>query len=192
MSAPRDFEITFAAAGEREIKARGRLIRVLEAPESHVFITVQGGAELKRRDGQGVSTGADFFERFTVRSEVAQTVRVVVADDPQDDDRNAVSVTASATIEPANTLGAGGDVSIPAASAADLIAADTTRLGVLIVNPVTNTAAVRVGGSGVGATSGVLLEPGESVTLSTSDLVRGYNTHASAAQSLNVLPLRRV
>lgn len=190
MGSPRDYYETFTGAGTREIRARGRHLRILEAPAAVVFVSLDGSSELERRAGQGINFGT-FFDRITIRSAVAQTVQVCVSDERQDDDQESVSVTVSATLTPGNTLGAGGDVAIPGASAAVVIAADADRLAVTIVNPVTNTDPVRVGGLGVGAAAGIELYPSDSYTLATTDAVYVYNGKASA-QTVQVLPLRNV
>jgi hypothetical protein len=190
MSSPRDYYLTFSGAATREIRARGRFLRVLEAPAAAVFLAFDGSTELERRAGQGVNYGGT-FNRFTVRSTVAQTVLVCVSDDRQDDDQESVSVSVSATVTPGNTLSAGGDVSIPALSSQQLAAADADRLALIVANPVNNTDPVRVGGSGVNASSGIELQPGDSITIASTAAVYGYNPKGSA-QSVQVLPVQDV
>lgn len=190
MGSPRDYYLTFGGAGSREIKARGRFLRVLDAPAASVFLAFDGSTELERRAGQGINFGG-WFERFTVRSTVAQTVLVCVSDERQDDDQESVSVSVAATLAPGNTLGAGGDVNIAGASSALLAAGDATRLALVVANPATNTDPVRVGGAGVGAASGIELSPGDSITLATTAAVHGYNPKAGA-QTVQVLPVRQV
>jgi len=186
---PRDYEITFAGAGEREIFARARYVRVLDAT-GDVFIKADDASEVKRVKGQALNLETG-FSKITIRSAIAQTVRVVLASLPQDDASTSVNATVSATVAPANTLDAGGDVNILATSSALLSAGDVTRMALIVSNPASNTAAVRVGGAGVGAASGVAIEPGESITLATTAAVYGYNT-SSGAQSVQVLPMREV
>lgn len=190
MSSPRDYYLTFTGAGIQEIKARGRFLRVLSAPSAPVFLAFDGSTELERRAGQGVNYGGA-FNRIAVRSTVAQTVLVCVSDERQDDDQEEVSVSVAATVAPGNTLGAGGDVSIPATSSNVLSASDATRLALIVANPPGNTDPVRVGGAGVNASSGIELQPGDSITLATTAAVHAYNPKGSA-QSVQVLPVREV
>lgn len=179
MREPRDFSLTFGGAGQREVKATGRHLRVLDTPSAEVFISIDAGSELQRGAGQAINV-PDGFSRFMVRSTVAQTVRVTVSDVPQDDARSNVALNVSASVAPGDDLDNGGDVSVPATSSAQVIAASATRLAVIITNPEGNAAPVRVGKSGVGAASGIPLEPGDSVTLATTAAVHVYNTHSSA------------
>lgn len=190
MGSPRDYALTFAGAGIQEIKARGRFIRILEAPSSNVWVEVDGGSELKRVAGQDVDFGGD-FNRFRIRSAVAQTVLLTVSDTRQADDQESVSVSVSATVTPGNTLNNDAEVSVPAVSTATVKAAAATTLAVNVYNPVGNTREVRVGTTGVGATTGRTLEPGDDITLATEAAVAVYNPHSSA-QTVEVVSIAEV
>ncbi len=185
MSGPRDFSLTFGGAAEREIKAAGRYLRVLATPTADVFISIDGGSELQRGAGQQVHVPAG-FTRFSVRSAVAQTVRISTSETSQDDARSNVALSVSATVAPGADVGNGGDVSILAASSAQVLAANLNRLAAIITNLTANTVAVRVGKAGVGAASGIPLDPGDSVTLATTAAIHVYNPH-SGAQTVSAL-----
>lgn len=185
MSGPRDFSLTFGGAGQQEIKASGRFLRVLATPVADVFLSIDGGSELQRGAGQQVHV-PDGFRRFTVRSAVAQTVRVSSSETGQDDARSNVALSVSASVTPGADVGNGGDVAVPATSAAQVLAANLNRLAAIITNPTANTVAVRVGKAGVGAASGIPLDPGDSVTLATTSAISVYNPH-SGAQTVSAL-----
>jgi len=50
---------------------------------------------------------------------------------------------------------------------------------------------VRIGTTGVAAATGYPLEPGETLVISTTAAISGYNADA-AAQNIHVLPLRTI
>ena len=189
MGAPRDFSLSFGGAGIQEIRAVGRFIRILEAPTSNIWVEVDAGSELKRVAGQDVDNGAP-FSRFRIRSAVAQTILLTVSDTRQADDQESVSVSVSATVAPGNTLPTGGDVSIPALSSATVLAADATRLAGIVHN--LSDQALRIGGAGVGAATGVPLDPGEKIAIASTAIIAAYNPHATVAKSVAVLPIREV
>ncbi len=190
MSTPRDYALTFSGAGTQEVGAVGRFLRVLSAPSSGAFFSINGGTELFRQQGQSINLDSE-FDRVRVRSTVAQTVRFTVSDIPQDDNSQELVATVTATIAAGDTLTSTADQSVVAASASQVIAGRADRLTVTIKNLASNAAPIRVGDASVTATRGHELAPGESVTLSTTSAVFVYNTHA-AAQSVSILEVRDV
>lgn len=191
MGSPRDYQLTFGGAGSQEVRAQGRFVRVLSAPSGAVWIALDGGSELERRDGQGINYGGS-FRRLAVRSAVAQTVLLCVSDDRQDDDRESASISVTANIAAGVNLVSTADVAIGAGASAVVVAANAARLSVTVKNLNANTASIRVGESGsVGAARGHEIGPGESITLSTTSAVSAFNTGAGA-QSVSVLEVRSV
>ena len=188
MDTPREFSLTFGGAGEQEIKARGRYLRLYDTPSAAVYVSVGGGSEVLRQAGQSVNVSGH-FDRFRIRSTVAQTVRVAISDVPQDDNAQSVAVSVSATISPGATLTAGGDVSCLSAVSTQVAAANLSRKSIIIANLTSNTDPVRVGGVGVTATGGYELLPGDSIELAVTSAVYVYNTGAGA-QSVNVLEIQ--
>lgn len=194
MSAPRQYTLTFGGAGSQEIKAQGLSCVILSVSSADVYLTIDSGSELKKGAGQGVNLGAGAtpFNRFTVRSTVAQTVLVEVADVPQPDNQEAVAVSVTANVAAGNDLDNGGDVSVPATSSAVLLAADAGyRLAALIRNPSSNTETIRIGKTGVGAASGYPLEPGDAVAIAYDGAIYAYNPGATA-QSVSALGIRSI
>jgi hypothetical protein len=191
MGAPREYVLTFAGAGSQPIQVKGKHLRVTEAPVDAVFVTLEDGSEIKRAAGQGINDAGDFGRgRLSIRSTVAQTVRIIVAEEEQPDNSANISVSVNATVAAGATIETASDVSIPATSAAIVLAGDPDTKAVTVTSLDTNTDVIRVGETGgVGATRGHPLYPGDSVTLATTATVRAYNTGAGA-QSVAVLAVK--
>lgn len=184
MGAPRDESLVFAGAGVREVNYLGRHIRVRAAPSGSVFIKLDNASEeFERAAGEqlNLAPGDPPFQRIRIRSAVAQTVHLTFADVPQDDNRSNVALSVSAAIEPGDVIDNGGDVTVPGTSAADVMAGDPDTLAVTITSLESNdpSAPLRVGTTGVGASSGTPIYPGDSLTLVTTATVRVYNPHGT-------------
>jgi hypothetical protein len=191
MGAPREYVLTFSGAGSQPIQVKGRHLRVTEAPVAPVFVTLENGTEIKRAAGQGINDAGDFGRgRLLIRSTVAQSVRIIVAEEEQPDNAANISVAVSATVAPGATLESAADVAIPATSSDIVFAGDPNTKAVTVTSLDTNTDVIRVGETGaVGAARGHPLYPGDSVTLATTATVRAYNTGAGA-QSVAVLAVK--
>jgi hypothetical protein len=191
-----DYSFTFAGAGEesRDIPA-GNHVRILEAT-GDVYLAINNGPFRRRTQGwaETVEPGGAPITKITVKSLIAQSI-LIGAGRGETDDGETLNVNVTATVTPGNTIGAGGDVALPAGvgGATTLVsAADATALTVLLKADIANTETIRVGGAGVGAAGGYPLEPGESVSLSTTAAIWAYNPSAVAAQNIHVLPMRSV
>lgn len=185
---PTDHLITFAGAGSVRIPDSGRYVRIIEATGDVYLKLDDVSTELKR--GVKSQVSSEGFSAVVVRSAIAQTIRLCISDQPQDEGRDDVAVTTSASIVPGNTFEGSADVALAAATATQIIGADATRLGVLIKNPSSNTASVRIGGAAtVGAAQGIELEPGESIPVATTAAVWGYSV---PGESVSVSVVREV
>ena len=71
------------------------------------------------------------------------------------------------------------DVTMVATSVTQIVAALTTRLCTLISSKRTNTQTFRIGDANVGASRGVELAPGESISIETTEAIYGYNPGGS-------------
>lgn len=165
---PTDHLITFSGAGSVRIPDSGRYVRIIEA-SGDVFLKLDDvSTELKR--GVKSQVSSEGFSAVVVRSAIAQTVRLCISDQPQDEGRDDVAVTVSATLIPGNTLEGVADHTPAGVGAEEVLAADADRLAFTLTNPSTNTGVMRVSGSAatVGAARGAILEPGQSIT-------RAYN-----------------
>lgn len=187
---PRDYELTFTGSGTQTVRAEGRYLRVLEAPSAAVYVTMAGGSELKRNAGQGIDAGGP-VNVFSVRSTVAQTVRVTLSDTPQDDNQQTVTASVTATVGPGNTITSTADHSVAGVSTEQVLAGNANRLTAIIKNLNGNSSAIRVGDSAVGASRGHELMPGESIALDTDNAIYVYNSDAGA-QSVSLLEIEDV
>jgi hypothetical protein len=193
MGTPLDFVFTFTGALKVPFAGRGRYVRVLDAPSADLFLSFDSqGMEIQRGAGQSFDCGDFQFNTLFIRSTVAQTVRVSVSDQQQTDDRQNISATISATVDPGNTLETAADVSIAATSADVVFAGDANTRSVTVTSLDSNNAVIRVGELGsVGPTRGHPLYPGDSLTLATTQAIHAYNTGA-AAQDLAVVAVKDV
>lgn len=95
-----------------------------------------------------------------------------------------VSVVSEGT---GTTLGDAADATV-GSTAANILAADTTRRAAIIRAAPTNTANIRLGVlATVGAARGLLVQPGETVTIETTDAIAGY---AATNQTVSILLLK--
>lgn len=183
-----DHQAVFGGAGERVFDVVGRHVLITEST-GDVYVAFDDQNFVKWRKKSNINAGY-FFKRITIKSLIAQTVEFVVSDEMQQEGRDDVAVTTTASITPGNTFEGVADVALVAITATQIIAADATRLGVLIKNPSSNTASIRIGANGsVGAAQGIELEPGESIPVATTAAVWGYSV---PGESVSVSVVREV
>lgn len=178
MGTPVDRSITFAGPGQQPVQLAGRFIRVLGADASGVTLTPHPGSPLLRYAGQDVDAGPGGFQAFDVAVTVASTVQLCVSDTRQADNSTTVTATVSATVSPGGTLSNGGDTACATAVATQLAAGNVNGLSVMVKSSATNDyplGTVRVGTTGVGAASGIEINPGESLTFDTTAPIFAYN-----------------
>lgn len=180
-----DHTAVFGGAGERVFDTRGRHV-LITAATGDVYVAFDDQKFVKWRKKSNIDAGYT-FSRVTIKTLVAQTVEFITSDQRQDEGRDDVAVTVSATIASGDNIVTAPDVSIAATSSGVIVAANANRLAVILKNLTSNAAIIRIGESGgVGAARGHPLDPGESISLSTKSAIYGYNTH-SVAQSISVL-----
>ena len=75
----------------------------------------------------------------------------------------------------ASVLNSAADVSLAAGATTQIIASLAVRFCVLIGNKSTNAQTFRIGDSNAGATRGIELAPGESVSIETTEAIHGHN-----------------
>lgn len=165
---PTDHTLTFVGAGFVELPFEGQYVRIIEATDDVYLKLDDVSTELVR--GKGSQVGSKGFKKVRVRTLVAQTIIVCLSDEPQDEDRNAISLSVSATLVPGNTFEGVTDHTPAGVGAEQVLAADADRLAFTLTNPSTNTGIMRVSGSAatVSANRGAVLEPGQSIS-------RAYN-----------------
>jgi len=162
MSGPRDFSVDLLAATASRIEARGRFFGIIEAPTAALDVQFDSSAPLRRGPGGSILL-QDYFSRVTLTSALAQTVRVLIADEAQDVSNVVTGGGGGISLTVAETPSTA--VASPAAdvinnAAALVIAANAARLRLTISALSTNTGSVFVQATGAGAGRGVELQPG--------------------------------
>jgi len=76
------------------------------------------------------------------------------------------------------------DVTLTAATATSILASDTVRRDVTICADTANTVGIRIGSVSVSSTSGVIIQPGQSLTLTTTAQIYGFATPAGQKVSI--------
>jgi len=99
---------------------------------------------------------------------------------------NPADAASEVTVTKSNTLDSHGDVTLAATATTLILAADTDRREIIITNLVGNPETLRIGDSGAAAANGDPLAPGETIILTTTDAVYGYNP-GGAGQDVTVI-----
>lgn len=173
-----DHDFVFVGGEFQEFQAVGRYIRIREST-SPVYLTIDGSREIVRNKGEQIDVGRNSY-RVRIRSVVAQNVSVTSSSDKQDDNRNSVALSVSATVAAGNDNQHLVKATIPATSSALIAAANSTRKS-LRVSLLSDAAGyVTLGKSGVGANSGGTLEPGMVDYIDTEGALYAYNPNAVA------------
>lgn len=130
----------------------------------------------------------DSFPTFEITNEGASALTVTMVFGWGEYRYNGVTITGLVQADPVipSGLQTTADVSVPATTAQQVVAANTSRKAVMVGNLGSNAAAVRIGDASVGAARGVELLAGATLTLQTTAAVWAYNGHTSA-QSLQIL-----
>jgi hypothetical protein len=181
---------SFTAGQEIPVSTAGQFLHILSAADP-VQVSIDDGEFITLTQGQGVETN---FQKLRIKSATAQSIQWVTGAGRFVDAAANVNVSTSATVAPGNTLDNGGDVSLiagagPGATTA-IRGADANALTVIIKADAANTETVRIGTTGVNSSQGYPLAPGESVALSTTAAIAGYNPSTTDAQNVHVLPVR--
>lgn len=196
------FQETLANTEARDIPAAGNFIYC----DTATRIRVKAGNaiwELSSRQGVKVD---ETFDSVTVEniSGVSEEIKlragfgqlIVSGEGQAVEVTNAVSIDDAVPLkvkingeEIANTITDAVDVTLTAAVATVLAAANTGRKELLVKNPSSNTDTIRVGSGSVAASRGHPLEPGESIVLTVTAAVYGY---CANAVSLSVTELEYV
>lgn len=172
-----DHTLVFGGAGQRQIMASGRFVRIREA-DGDVFLSIDGAAEIKRRRGEQINTGFDNV-RVYVRSDIAQTVELTASPYSQDDNRTAVSLSTTTTVDPSNNINGVSAKTCLAAGSVQLIAGNAARVRLIVKIPSDQLDGVWLSGAASAANSGDFLEPGERLVLGTTAELWAYGNGTS-------------
>jgi len=167
-----DHTLNFGGAGQQQIHARGRFVRIREA-DGDVFLSIDGAGEIKRRKGEQVNTGFDNV-RIYVRSAIAQVVELTASPHPQDDNRTAVNVNTTTTVDPSNNINGVAAATCPLGGSVQLVGANADRVRLIVKVPSDQTDGVWLSGAGSSANNGDFLEPGERLILGTTAELWAY------------------
>lgn len=148
----------------RIVKHNGQAESAADVPQSFKWKSKAG------EQAQGVE----------IYSAGAQTVHIILTDGEAETMTLGGSIMAESVAS--DTMTTPADVTTGAA--AEIVAANASRKAVTIQALSTNTAVVRVGDSNVGASRGLELQAGQSVTIETTAAIYAYS---AAAQKLAVM-----
>ena len=169
-----DYPFYLGAGEERLLEVAGDFYHILEATDT-VYISLDDDEFNKR--GKGLGENGPFY-RIRVKSDVAQGIRIVAGFGQLNDTRDNVSVTVSATVTPSNNTLAIPDITVPAGTTVQLVAARAGRKSLMLKSLFTNdpSDSVRLGDlASVGAGSGIQMVSGEGVTIETETAYYAYN-----------------
>lgn len=141
----------------------GVTVRFNDGPDGAIFRGLEARGPLRKIEvfnGNGAS--------ITLSLSIAKGLQMV------DRRVSVVGDAAAVEVEGAPSLASQADVSVAATSAAQILAADTTRREALIQNT-DGATTIRVGDSNVGATRGLELAPGDVLILATQGAIHAYN-----------------
>lgn len=173
-----DSTLTFTGGELQEVQAIGRYLRIREAT-SAVYLTFNGGREIKRQKGEQIDLGNDFANlRIGVRSIVAQTVEITSALNPQSDNRAVVNANVNTTIESGNDNAHLPKVTINANSSAQLAPANALRKSLRVSLLSSASGYVLLGKSGIAALQGGSLEEGMVDYIDTTGALFAYNPNS--------------
>lgn len=183
-------------AGTPQYMPGGQYFRVMDA-DAALTLTFYGADRQPIAEASGVLGGfsvdaekfADFlggrvFSQVMIESATNQTIQVVSSSVLISYDRLTGVVDTLPTA--GTTLDSVADVSLTAGATTQIQAADSSRLGIIVTNLPGNVNTFRIGDSGAGASNGVPLAPGESLTIHSQGAVYGYNP-GGTAESIAVL-----
>lgn len=155
----------------------GDYIHIMTAPVQDLIVRFDDGEPVTMYEGMGFRR---YYRSVTFESATGQTIVVLCGFGSVFDGRATANVNVTATVAAGNTLRKGADVSCASGAATLLLAADSARLDAYVMNPSTNTVTVRVGPSNVDASSGIPLEPGMCLPISTTAAVYAYQASGGA------------
>lgn len=177
----REIDRIIPASDHQDVAVTGDFI-YLHTANLPLKVEVDGQVVTMRQGDKRTVDGG--FPHFRVDNENPSDVTAVFIVGSGDYSRQAV--TGSVQIKAATNLGTVPDVSLSASSTSQIIAANASRVEVLIANLSGNSETLRLGDANAGATRGIPLLPGFTARITATDDVYAYNPGTSA-QSVAVL-----
>lgn len=185
---PQNGTLSVANGANHVINRGGTFVRVREADQAFKILLdddVELKAELndifRLKDG-------DSFDRVTIINDSGATLafQLEIGFGGVETNNVSLSGTLKTAAQGHASLVTTADDSIAATTTVLVLAANTDRKEAIITNLADNGAKIRVGDSNTGASRGVELSPGQSITLETTAAIYVYNAGA-ASQSVALL-----
>lgn len=184
----RDYRIALAANVAQEIVVSGDYWQVIKAT-GEVTLEFDQGARVTRGQGTG---GPGEYTRVRVTSATSQDVILAlgrVSGLTPYDGRAVFGGSINVTVDRSNTQTPLPDVVVPATSALQVAGSDASRVSLSLRISSSAPGDVRVGDATVGAAKGLLVEPGDGITVGGTAAIYVYNT-AGAAVTVTLLSER--
>ena len=178
----RRYQVKLTAGNQVDIPARGVYVRVIAATAAFSISpdTSQELAGLEK--GMGWTSDRQ-FNNLKLLSDTTQTVEIMAGSGRIDDDRANIEGNIDATSKGATIATANHALST---SAAEILAADTTRRSVIIQN-IDASITAYIGVSGVTTSTGLQLVAGQAITLDKAAAAAIYAIAASGTPALRTL-----
>lgn len=185
---PQNGAITIANGVEHPIEKGGNFIRVRQSDQTFTIL-LDDDVELKAEQNDVFQlTDDDEFKSLAVINDSGAnlTFQLEIGYGEVKTNNVSISGTLKAALQGHSTLSSAADDSIAATSTELVLASNTNRKEALITNLSSNAGNIRVGDSNAGASRGVEVSPGQTVTLSTTAAIYVYN-EGTSAQSVGLL-----
>jgi len=173
----RSITITLNAGDPYRFSASGSFVYLNSATYA-ISVAFDGGAYIPLASGAKI--GEVYEAYFTLLSTTTQEVTIVYGDGEYDPGTAAVIGSVTVVQEISDVLTDVTEVSVPATTTSQIMAANADRKEAIIQVASTEGSLVRIGTSGVGAANGLLCEQGVSMVLATSAAIYAYNPSGSA------------
>jgi hypothetical protein len=175
---------TLAAGVPQRVTLSGDYIHVHTAPESDLTVRFNDGEKVPMSQGLGFRR---YYNQLEFESALGQPIIVLAG-------FGSVADARATYIQPGNALDSGQvQTAIADGATSQVIAADASRLYVLVKNPTSNSVSIFIGESDMDDTQGVELEPGETIPIPSTSAIFGRNrTGSGASATVSVLSVERI
>lgn len=192
---PKQYTITIPAGGTTPFYYNFDFMRVITlatADAPNLLLRFGDTGEETNIIGAGLGYELPWvIDRFSLRNIGATpiTLTFIIAIGRIHDDRlTLIGGTIPTSEQAATMIDSLPDVSLPATTTTQIIAANSAAKERIITNLPTNAREIRIGDSGAGAANGIYLGIGQSIVLECSAALYAYNPHSSA-QTVSVTEL---
>lgn len=170
------------ARQEVRINIGGSVLWALDATSRNALINVklndQNWGSIPIRQGffiRGVPYSQIYITHAAQAGETITLLYAVEEDPSQISIMNPSLFTQEVDLTKATVLDTVADVTLAAAATTQILAANADRRAAFISNLVGNANTMRIGDNNAGATRGIPLAPGETIIVSSTEAIYGYN-----------------